>query len=340
MTTPHLTVTAAAIGWIPVRLGREFRTNTKRLREHRNLGVRMRVGDAEGWGEAYTMEPEAGMEALGGVRFEGWRAEAPEDLDVIPDLPARSAADLALHDARCRALGVPLHRLLQLPEPRTVTSVSLSLASADEVLAEARAWLDAGYTRIKLKMGAGTDPGLPARLREVVGDGVGIRVDGNQAWDAKSYREVLPHLEAARVEFCEQPFPVGMSELCAEVHTAAVPIFLDEEITGPDDVARVAGHGGVDGVNVKLAKCGGIHRSLETIRVARAHGLGVMIGCYFESSLATAAAVHLTSLADFVDLDAPLFLEEDPFAGLRYEEGGPRVGGGPGIGVEPKREIF
>jgi L-alanine-DL-glutamate epimerase-like enolase superfamily enzyme len=314
MTTPHLTVTAAAIGWIPVRLGREFRTNTKRLREHRNLGVRMRVGDAEGWGEAYTMEPEAGMEALGGVRFEGWRAEAPEDLDVIPDLPARSAADLALHDARCRALGVPLHRLLQLPEPRTVTSVSLSLASADEVLAEARAWLDAGYTRIKLKMGAGTDPGLPARLREVVGDGVGIRVDGNQAWDAKSYREVLPHLEAARVEFCEQPFPVGMSELCAEVHTAAV--------------------------NVKLAKCGGIHRSLETIRVARAHGLGVMIGCYFESSLATAAAVHLTSLADFVDLDAPLFLEEDPFAGLRYEEGGPRVGGGPGIGVEPKREIF
>jgi L-alanine-DL-glutamate epimerase-like enolase superfamily enzyme len=330
----------AGQGWIEVRLRQEFRTNMKLLRVHRNVGFRLTAGGRTGWGEAYTMEPDSAAEALSSLSISGrdpWSIDSL--LEPVTNLAARSALDLALHDTVTRLLEISLHRFLGLDSCRAVTSASLSLGSFEDVLKEAKGWIDAGYRILKLKMGADTDPALPVRLRDEIGPDVRLRVDGNQAWTLDGFRHVAPCLQEAGVEFCEQPFPVGQSELCAEAGAEGIPIFLDEEVTGPEDVARVWRHGGVQGVNVKLSKCGGIRRSLETIRVARRLGLSVMIGCFFETSLATGAAVHLCSLADAVDLDAPLFLESDPMTGLTYENGGPHVAG-IGIGVQPKEALF
>lgn len=328
-------------GWIDVSLRGEFRTNTKRIRVHRDVGFRVDSGGVTGWGDAYTMEPDEAARALSGLRLAGrdlWDFDAI--LEPVAHRAARSALDVALHDALARRLEIPVHRLLGLPSACPVTSVSLSVGEEAEVLRRSLEWVARGFTCLKLKMATQTDPGLPARIRDVVGTAVGIRVDGNQAWTLEEAREVFPRLRDAGVEFCEQPFPVGRSELCAEIaRETGLPIFLDEEITGPADVARVWKHGGVAGVNVKLSKCGGLRRSMETIRVARSLGMRVMIGCFFETSQAVGAAVHLAALADTVDLDAPLFLESDPFRGLAYEAGRARVEG-PGTGVVPRAAPF
>jgi L-alanine-DL-glutamate epimerase-like enolase superfamily enzyme len=120
-----------------------------------------------------------------------------------------------------------------------------------------------------------------------------------------------------------------------EVTDAAepVPVIADESAVDARDVPRLAGC--VSGVNVKLAKCGGIRRALEMIHVARAHGMLVMLGCMVETSLGIAAAAQVSGLVDFVDLDGAMLLADDPFAGLVYEKGRILLSESPGLGVEP-----
>jgi L-alanine-DL-glutamate epimerase-like enolase superfamily enzyme len=328
-------------GWIPIALAKEFRTNVKTVLRHRNVGVYLELDGVQGWGEAYTLEPKEAMEALEGLDLLGREAWEMEPLlEGIPHLAARAAVDMALHDALARALHLPVHHLLGLPPGRRETSVSLSVGPESEVLDAARTWTRRGFRCLKVKVTADTDPRMLLHLREEVGPEVRLRVDANQAWTVEQALEFLPYLEGAGVEFCEQPFPVGEARHCERLaEQSPVPIYLDEEITGPEDVQRVAAIPGVKGINVKVAKCGGLRRSLQTIQTARRLGLRVMVGCYFESSLAVAAAWHLTALADAVDLDAPLFLAEDPFDGLSYADGGLQVEG-PGIGVAPRTPPF
>jgi len=94
----------------------------------------------------------------------------------------------------------------------------------------------------------------------------------------------------------------------------------------------------VDGVNLKLMKCGGLREALRIIHVARAHNLQVMIGCMSESSLAITAASHLSPLADYVDLDSHLNLLSDPYTGATFENGRVVPTDRPGLGVEERLE--
>jgi L-alanine-DL-glutamate epimerase-like enolase superfamily enzyme len=92
----------------------------------------------------------------------------------------------------------------------------------------------------------------------------------------------------------------------------------------------------VSGVNVKLAKCGGIRRALEMIHTARSSGMSVMLGCMVETSLGISAAAQISGLFDFVDLDGAMLLADDPFGGLVYENGRIVLSDEPGLGVEPR----
>ena len=110
-----------------------------------------------------------------------------------------------------------------------------------------------------------------------------------------------------------------------------VPIVADEDAVDAGSVAALAGC--VDGVNVKLVKCGGITPALEMIRVARAHGMKIMLGCMVESAVLTTAAAHISPLVDWADLDGPFLTARDPFAGITYERGKIVLPQGPGLGV-------
>jgi L-alanine-DL-glutamate epimerase-like enolase superfamily enzyme len=110
-----------------------------------------------------------------------------------------------------------------------------------------------------------------------------------------------------------------------------VPVISDESSITASDIPKLAGC--VAGVNVKLAKCGGVRGALEMIHTARAHGMSVMLGCMVETSLGIAASAHISDLFDFVDLDGAMLLADDPFAGLSYEDGRILVPETTGLGV-------
>ena len=135
------------------------------------------------------------------------------------------------------------------------------------------------------------------------------------------------------MEFVEQPFPAGDVDSFTALRELSprLPVIIDEGCQRPRrDVAAVAAY--ADGINIKLAKCGGIREALRMIHAARALGLQVMLGCMIESELGIAQAAQLASLADHVDLDGHLLISSRPFAGLGFRDGGvvPRAEPGPG----------
>jgi L-alanine-DL-glutamate epimerase-like enolase superfamily enzyme len=159
-----------------------------------------------------------------------------------------------------------------------------------------------------------------------------LRVDANEGWTPEEAVAKLETLARAGVEFCEQPIPAGTPERLRWIRERSrVPLVADEDVRDARDLPALAGC--VDGVNVKLVKCGGIRAALAAIHTARALGLRVMLGCMVESAILATAAAHLSPLADWADLDGPFLTARDPFAGVTYDGGKLVLPRGPGLGV-------
>ena len=245
---------------------------------------------------------------------------------------ARAAVSAACHDWRGKRFGAPLYRLLGLGlDTIPPTSFTIAIASPGEMAERAAA---AGAFRvIKVKLGFEGDERALERVAGAVGDRR-VRVDANAGWTRKSALRKLRLLEELGVELVEQPLPAEDVEGLAALRAAArLPIVADESCVTARDLRRVAG--AVDGVNVKLAKAGSVGEALRLVEGARALGLSVMLGCMVESSLGIAAAVHLSPLVDWVDLDGHLLVSDDPFRGLSLEDGRVLPSEEPGLGVRP-----
>lgn len=335
MTSRQAIIEEVRLGFLDLELRQTFRTHWKQIRQHSNLHVRIRCGSTWGEGEAYTMDPQGGRAALSACDLLGGDAwELDRCLDSIPDAAARSAVDLALHDLLGKLLGVPVRRLLGLSHASRTTCVSIGIDETTAMLARAREWIERGFPILKIKLTADSDLDLLWRIREIGGSQLRIWVDANQAFAPEDAVAVGRELARIGVEIFEQPLAIGSLDAYASIRPAIpIPIFLDEEIRSPEDVARAARAGGIDGVNVKLAKFGGIRAGLRAIHVARAHGLQVLLGCFFESSLGISAAASLLVHADLVDLDAPLHLVEDPYRGIAFRVAEINSPGAPGLGV-------
>jgi L-alanine-DL-glutamate epimerase-like enolase superfamily enzyme len=159
-----------------------------------------------------------------------------------------------------------------------------------------------------------------------------IRVDANGAWSLRQALKLLPRLAEFGVEFVEQPLPANDLAGMRTLKTAGIlPIVADESCVRSEDIAAVADC--IDGINIKLSKCGGIRQATRMIQEARERGLKVMIGCMIETSLGIAAAAQLAPLADWLDLDGHLLIENDPFEGIDGAAGRLRIGRAPGLGV-------
>ena len=330
--------------WEPItlRLRNPFRISYGASETRRAHWLRL-AGD-EGWGEG-TIPPYYGIsdESMAAV----WSAAARR-ADPFPDdpagiaawvgtegpAPARAALDLALHDRIGRRAGLPLHALLGLPAPAPLpTSFTLGIGEP-EVMAQQAAGL-AGCSVIKLKLGGadGRDAERMAAVRAARPD-VTLYVDANAGWKPI---EAIHWIEAAMahgVALIEQPVAkediLGMGYVQRHV---PVPVVADESLQTLADVERLAA-AGVRGVNLKLMKLGGLAPGLAVLRRARELGLGVMLGCMVETSIGATAMAHLTGLADWLDLDAPWLVADDPFDGLTYDETGRvHVPDRPGIGV-------
>lgn len=294
---------------------------------------------AVGRGEAaptgyYGEDADGARAALETVTLEDpWDIEGSLNANATLPPSALAALDAALHDLAAKRIGIPVYRMLGLARPEPVTAYTLGIADRETTLRGARE--RAGLPVFKMKVGGAEDIETVRAVSEV--SEAEIWVDANEAFGPDDAPEVVRELRGIGVAMIEQPVPAAAGPEALRRWTEEarpVPVIADESAVSARDVPALTGC--VSGVNAKLAKCGGIRRALEQIHTARALGMMVMLGCMVETSLGIAAAAQISGLADFVDLDGPLLLADDPFSGLRFEKGRVLLSGAPGLGVEPR----
>jgi L-alanine-DL-glutamate epimerase-like enolase superfamily enzyme len=247
------------------------------------------------------------------------------------EFAARAALDAALHDLQGKLLGQPVWRLLGLRRAGPPTSWTVWLGDPDDMAGRAEKALDR-FGRLKLKLGGrdGLDVERVRAVRDVAGD-LPLQVDVNEAWSVDEALEGLPALAELGVEYCEQPLPAGDPGGPELKERSPVPIYVDEDCHTLGDVAACAAI--AHGINVKLAKSGGIREAVRMVHAARALGLGCMLGCMVESGLGISAGAQVASLFDHVDLDGNLLLAHDPWPGVPFVDGVQLAPEEPGLGV-------
>ena len=236
---------------------------------------------------------------------------------------ARAALDGALHDLQGKLLGIPAWKLLGLPRAGPPTSWTVWLGDPDDMARRAER-AASRFRRLKLKLGGGD--GLDVeRVRAVRGvTDLPLMVDVNEWWSLDEALESLPQLAGLGVEYCEQPLRAGDEGGRTLKASSPLPIYVDEDCHRLDDVAACAEV--AHGINIKLAKSGGIREAIRMAHAARALGLGVMLGCMVESGLGIAAGAAMASLCDHVDLDGNILIAEDPWPGIQLPSQSPGLG--------------
>jgi L-alanine-DL-glutamate epimerase-like enolase superfamily enzyme len=313
--------------------------------EYRVVRVTITADDgATGWGEAapskfYGETAETVVSVLPQLAAvldgaDDWSLEALEHglaRAIGFNGSARAAVSAALHDLVGKRLGVPLYRMWGLdPAAAPLSSYTIGIAPDEATLRE-RVRDAAPYPVLKIKLGTDWDERIVRIVRELAPDKV-LRVDANAAWTAKRALATIPVLAELGVEFVEQPLPPhDVDGLRFVRERSSLPIVADESCLVASDIPRLAGI--VDGINIKLAKCGGLREALRMIAVARAHGMLVMAGCMIESSLGITAAAHFAPLLDCADYDGAALVANDPYVGATIDGGVIRLPDGPGLGV-------
>jgi L-Ala-D/L-Glu epimerase len=310
--------------------------------DHRTVWVRLTDAEGnEGWGEAapskyYGETAESVLAALqvyGSMLpddpFQLEEAERRWENKLRGNAAARAALSAALHDLVGKRLDVPLFRMWGLdPCAAPPSTFTIGLDAPERIGAKVQE--AAQYPILKVKLGTDRDLEILRAIRQATDKE--IRVDANCGWTVKRALRMLPVLDEFGVTVLEQPLvPHDLDGLAAVTAQADIPVIADESCLTAVDIPPLVGK--VDGINIKLAKCGGLREALRMIAVARAHGLMVMVGCMIESSLGITAAAHFTPLVDIVDLDGAALLADDPFTGATIEQGQVRLPSGPGLGV-------
>jgi len=322
------------LSWQPITLDLRttFRIAHGASNQRFNVITHLEVDDYHGRGEAaavaYHGESQSGIIAylanLAGSDADPCRIEDPFLIDeFLRKLPAgspaaRASIDIALHDLLGKHLGQPVYRLLGLnPQEIPETSFTIAMDEPERMAERAR---QSSWPILKIKLGSQDDEAIIAAIRNATS--ARLRVDANAGWTREQAAALIPRLAAYGLELVEQPLAVGDIEgfRWLRAQKFGVPIFADESIKTARDVAAHAG--AVDGVVIKLMKTGGIREALSAIHTARALEMRVMIGCMVETSLGVAAAAQLAALCDYVDLDGPLLIKNDPF----FDRADPRLG--------------
>jgi L-alanine-DL-glutamate epimerase-like enolase superfamily enzyme len=318
--------------------------------------VRVRLVDrdgVEGWGEAapnrfYGETTESAVAALGKLTPVAERV-LTHDLFALEDLESemnaalrlngsiKSAISAAAHDLVGKRLDIPVYRLWGLDAAKApLSSFTIGIPATEKELVQ-RVEEAEQYPVLKVKLGSDRDAEIIRAVRRAAPTKV-LRVDANAAWTAKHALRMIEMLAEYGVEFVEQPLPAhDLDGLRFVRERSSLPIIADESCVVAADVAKLAGV--VDGINIKLAKCGGLREALRMIATARAHGMVVMCGCMIESSLGISAAAHLAPLLDHADFDGAALLADDPYEGATIDRGQIRVPDAPGLGVTARAPL-
>lgn len=264
-----------------------------------------------------------------------------KELNIPPC--AYAAIDIALWDWKAKKAGLPLSSLLGFPTPSIPTSITVGI-NPPEIIKE-RVEIILSNPQIKaLKIKLGSPDGIEHDkliysqvLESIKKSNISIRVDANGGWSLDEAKVMMKWLAERKAEYIEQPLIEGEEDKLKYLfESRPLPIFIDESCRFSEDVARHYEY--VDGVNLKLMKCGGITEALRILNVAKSHNLKTMIGCMSESSVSISAGASISGIIDYVDLDSHYNLDPDPSEGAKMIDGITMNSNKPGHGSKLKIE--
>ncbi|WP_225804170.1 enolase C-terminal domain-like protein [Streptomyces sp. NK15101] len=293
-----------------------------------DAGTLGRLLHAEAQWLARFTDPESALEAFRtGTR------------EVAAPPAVTAAVEAALLDLVGKLAGVPVHRLVGAPgaPPSAATARTIGITAPGRAEAQAARLVRNGFSVLKLKAGAPDPADDLARARAVRAAAPGARLllDPNGAWTAQESERLLPLFAELGVEAVEQPLAPGDPEALAKLaERSPLPVIADEDAVDLEDARRLAGR--VQGINVKLAKCGGVSAALRIAELIAGSGTELMLGCLTASTLSIAPSVHLADRARWVDLDGHLLLADDPWTGIGGADGTVRASRHPGLGVRER----
>ena len=354
-------ITQVRLGRISTPLRVPFKTALRTVNSVEDVIVELHTDTgAVGYGEA----PPTGVitgdttgAILGAIQDHIAPALLGRDLDEFEDLTAavqkalvhntsaKAAVDMALWDLLGQKYSAPVYRMLGGARKNIVTDITISVNPPEEMARDARTAVQRGYDCLKVKVGidAELDVAGLAELRQAVGRDIKLRIDANQAWNAKQAVRILNQMQekGLDIEFVEQPVPAADLEGMQYVtRHADVPVLADESVFSPADALRIMQTGAADLVNIKLMKCGGLYPAEKINAIAEANHVQCMVGCMLETKVAIAAGVSLVAAKqNITEADCDSFMYAvDPEMGM---PGGFAVNGGgytlsdkPGLGID------
>ncbi len=255
---------------------------------------------------------------------------------IGPVHQAISGADVALWDAVARFQGRRLVDVLGGARHESLLAYGSSLGP-DAVSRTAEQCGRLGLRAVKVKVGFGREADLLAvrQAREVLGDGVRVFADANQAWQREEAVEMARALRDEGVEWLEEPVAGdGLADLGAVAAASGLPLATGENIYDLGVFVKYAAGGSVAILQPDVTKCGGITQYLSV--AAAAQGITVNPHLYNGSigvaaTLQVAAAVGSTQLLEWDVRDNPLRSDVDH---LLQDDGYVALPTGPGLGVD------
>lgn len=247
------------------------------------------------------------------------------------NMAAKAAVDIALHDLIGKIANKPLWHYWnidarQMPE----TSCTIGIDTPDVIrtkVAEAES-----FYILKVKLGSSNDKGLIETIRTCTSKP--LYIDANQGW--KNVKEAIAFsrwLYDQGALLIEQPFDKYDLESHRQLKEKQIlPIIADESFQRLTDLPKL--QDAFDGVNIKLMKCGGLYEARKIISEARNLNLQLMFGCMSETSCAIQAAATLAPLCDYIDLDGPYLVSNNPFVTTPLVDGKIQLSNEPGLGLK------
>ncbi|MFI5141444.1 MAG: dipeptide epimerase, partial [Bacteroidia bacterium] len=244
---------------------------------------------------------------------------------------AKACIDIALYDLLGKYLNKPVYALLGLekPQPKN-TSVTISIGDLNLIPEKLKELED--YKNLKIKLGNKNDREIIECIRTHTDKP--LVIDVNQGWVGKHQAlEMIEWLSKKNVLFIEQPLEKNnYNDMAWLSKHSPIDIIADESMLRFSDMDKIASC--FNGINLKLMKCTGLFEAVKIINYAKQKGLKINIGCMSESSCGIAAAAQLMQHADWIDLDGPLLINNDPFTGVNFKDGKLEINNTKGTGAE------
>lgn len=357
------TITSVELTEINLPLVHFFETSFGRTYERRIILVRVAHADgAEGWGEVtcgetpsysseWTDSAWVTIERILAPMVVGRKFKTATDVwDVFAKVRghrmAKAAIETACWDLEAKKLGVPLWRHLGGTRTEIECGVSIGIQdSVEQLFEKIQTELDAGYRRIKIKIGPGWDYEVVRQVRERFGD-IRLTCDANSAYTLADV-ELFKRMDEFGLMMFEQPLShddmLDHAKLQRQIQT---PICLDESVTSPDDARKAVEINAGRIINVKLGRVGGHAQARQVETVCREAGIPVWCGGMLESGIGRAHNIAMSTLDGFS-------LPGDVSASKRYwhediinppvevsPQGTIIPPGRPGIGFEVRRDLI